>query len=209
MQIIQTAEMTGQIVDIDKWVLREACKLIKKINSHIQNPVNISINISAVHIMQQDFVDNIGGIIEASGVQSEWIELEITETSLMESFELNKEKLYELKKLGISLHLDDFGTGYSSLNYLNSLPIDRVKIDKSFVDVIVESEKDSKIVETIINLSHNLGLEVVAEGVEDKEQYKILENYRCNLIQGYFISKPLNYDQIISTIHPNNNFTLN
>ena len=94
------------------------------------------------------------------------------------------------------LHLDDFGTGYSSLSYLNSLPIDRVKIDKSFVDAMLQSEKDSKIIETIINLAHNIGLQVVAEGVEDKDQFEILEKDHCELIQGYYISKPVSYEQI-------------
>ena len=95
--------------------------------------------------MQHDFVTNIKKIVEDSGIQPEWIELEITETSLMNSFESNKQKLEELQKLGISIHLDDFGTGYSSLSYLNSLPIDHVKIDKSFVDVMLQSEKDSSL----------------------------------------------------------------
>ena len=144
LQIIQIAEMTGQIVEIDKWVLKQACIAIQEINKNMKQPVNISINISAVHIMQQDFVNNIREIIEESGVCPKWIDLEITETSLMESFDSNKQKIEELKELGISFHLDDFGTGYSSLNYLNSLPIDRVKIDKSFVDAMLQSEKDSK-----------------------------------------------------------------
>ena len=116
--------------------------------------------------MQLDFVDNIKRIVEESGVSPEWIGLEITETSLMESFEFNKKKLEEIKELGISIHLDDFGTGYSSLSYLNSLPIDRVKIDKSFIDAMLQSEKDRKIVKAIIKLAHNIGLHVVAEGVE-------------------------------------------
>lgn len=200
LQIIQTAEVTGQIVELDKWVVGEACTAIQRMNQHFDSPINISINISAVHIMQQDFVQNIREIIEETGVPPQWVELEITETSLMESFDINREKLFELKKLGIALHLDDFGTGYSSLNYLNSLPIDRVKIDKSFVDAMLESEKDSKIVETIINLSHNIGLQVVAEGVEYQNQLETLEQYRCNLIQGYYISKPVNYEQIIQII---------
>ena len=131
--------------------------------------------------------------IEESGVRPEWIELEVTETSLMESFDLNKKKLDELKKIGISIHLDDFGTGYSSLNYLTSLPIDRVKIDKSFVDAMRQSEKDSNIIKTIIKLAHNSGLQVVAEGVEHREQFELLHSYKCELIQGYYISKPVKF----------------
>lgn len=199
-QIIQTAEITGQIIEIDKWVLREACLTIQEINREVKEPIHISVNISALHIMQQEFVHNVKEIIDQTGVQPEWLELEITETSLMESFDSNIQKLHELKKLGISLHLDDFGTGYSSLNYLNSLPIDHVKIDKSFIDLMLDSEKDSKIVETIISLSHNIGLQVVAEGVEHNEQFEMLMEYQCELIQGYYISKPVKFEQIISII---------
>lgn len=197
LQIIRIAEVTGQIIEIEKWVIKEACVAIQKINQYLEQPVNISINISAVHIMQPDFVVNIKGILKETGVYPKWIELEVTETSLMESFELNKKKLDELKKLGISIHLDDFGTGYSSLNYLTSLPIDRVKIDKSFVDSMLLTEKDSNIIKTIIKLAHNIGLQVVAEGVEQFEQFEILKNNNCELIQGYYISKPVNYEEII------------
>ncbi|SES42287.1 EAL domain-containing protein [Psychrobacillus sp. OK032] len=196
LQIIQVAELTGQIVEIDKWVLKQACSTIQKINKNMEHPVSIAVNISAVHIMQQDFVDNIREIIEASGVSPSWIELEITETALMKSFDLNKQKLVDLQKFGISIHLDDFGTGYSSLSYLNSLPINHVKIDKSFVDGMLQSEKDGKFIETIINLAHTIGLHVVAEGVEHREQFEMLRSYNCELIQGYYISKPVSYEEI-------------
>ena len=200
-QIIQTAEATGQIIEIDKWVIKHACIAIQKMNQNVKQPLRISINISAVHIMQLDFVDNIKSIVEESGVRPEWIGLEITETSLMESFESNKKKLEEIKELGIAIYLDDFGTGYSSLSYLNSLPIDRVKIDKSFIDVMLQSEKDRKIVKAIIKLAQNIGLHVVAEGVEYKEQFESLHNDQCESIQGYYISKPVRYEEIISIIH--------
>lgn len=196
LQIIQIAELTGQIVEIDKWVLQQACSAIQKINQNRDRPISIAVNVSAVHIMQQDFVDNIRVIVEDSGVCPNWIELEITETSLMKSFDLNKQKLEELQKLGISIHLDDFGTGYSSLSYLNSLPINNVKIDKSFVDGMLQSEKDGKFIETIIKLAHTIGLHVVAEGVEHREQFEMLRSYNCELIQGYYISKPVSYEKI-------------
>jgi len=204
LQIIQSAEVSGQIVEIDQWVLKEACSKIQKINNKLDQPVHISVNISAIHIMQQNFVENVKEIIVASGVPIEWVKFEITETSLMESFDLNTQKLYELQEMGIGCHLDDFGTGYSSLNYLKILPIEKVKIDKSFVDVMLQSQKDSKIVETIIHLAHNIGLQVVAEGVEDKEQFETLENYQCELVQGYYISKPVNYNDIVMKIKDNN-----
>lgn len=200
LQIIQLAEVSGLIVDIDRWVLKEACMTIQKINTNLEKPIHISVNISAIHIAQQDFVETVKHIIVDSGVPVEWVKLEITETSLMESFHANKQKLYELQQMGIDFHLDDFGTGYSSLNYLKTLPIKHVKIDKSFVDVMLQSEKDSKIIETIIQLAHNIGLRVVAEGVEDQNQFDTLLNYQCELIQGYFISKPLNYEDIVKKV---------
>jgi len=197
LKIIQTAEMTGQIIEIDKWVLENACIAIKRINKHLNKPISISVNISPIHIMQQDFVTNVSSIIDSTGTPPEWLQLEITETSLMKSFETNLKKLETLKAMGISIHLDDFGTGYSSLSYLNSLPINRVKIDKSFIDVMLQSEKERNIVETIISLAHNIGLQVVAEGVEYKEQFEMLTKFNCELIQGYFISKPINYEKIV------------
>ncbi|CAM5207204.1 Diguanylate cyclase (GGDEF)-like protein OS=Ureibacillus acetophenoni OX=614649 GN=SAMN05877842_108161 PE=4 SV=1 [Ureibacillus acetophenoni] len=197
MKIIQTAELTGQIIEIDNWVLENACNAIKQINNHLSTPINISVNISPIHIMQQDFVANVRNIVKESGIPPQWLELEITETSLMKSFEINLKKLEDLKEMGISIHLDDFGTGYSSLSYLNSLPIDHVKIDKSFVDVMLQSEKERKIIETIISLAHNTGLQVVAEGVEEKEQFDMLVKNNCELIQGYFISKPLSFEKVV------------
>lgn len=195
-KVIQIAELTGQIIEIDNWVLENACIAIKRINKQLSTPIKISVNISPVHIMQQDFVENVRSIVLNTRIPPEWLQLEITETSLMKSFDSNFKKLEKLKEQGISIHLDDFGTGYSSLSYLNSLPIDRVKIDKSFVDKMLKSEKERKIIETIISLAHNIGLQVVAEGVEQKEQLQMLINYKCELIQGYYISKPLNYEQI-------------
>lgn len=204
MQIIKQAEISGQIVDIDRWVLKEACHTIQKINQHFDKPVRISINVSAIHIMQQDFVATVKESIESSGVPMEWIKLEITETSLMESFNLNIKKLRKLQEIGISFSLDDFGTGYSSLNYLKTLPIDYVKIDKSFIKMMLQSEKDSKIVETIIHLAHNIGLKVVAEGVENQEQFDTLQDYQCELLQGYYISRPINYTDILVKITETN-----
>jgi EAL domain-containing protein (putative c-di-GMP-specific phosphodiesterase class I) len=150
--------------------------------------------------MQPDFVENVRNIVVETGVNPAWLDLEITETSLMESFDFNKKKLGEIKKLGISISLDDFGTGYSSLNYLKTLPIDCVKIDKGFVDTMLQSEKDSKIINSIIKLAHNIGLKVVAEGVEDENQFQLLRDYKIEFIQGYYFSKPVNYNEVVILI---------
>jgi diguanylate cyclase len=150
--------------------------------------------------MQPDFVENVRSIVVETGVNPAWLDLEIPETSLMESFDSNKKKLEEIKKLGISISLDDFGTGYSSLNYLKPLPIDCVKIDKGFVDTMLQSEKDSKIINSIIKLAHNIGLKVAAEGVEDENQFELLRDYKIEFIQGYYFSKPVNYNEVIILI---------
>lgn len=199
-EIIHTAETTGQIIELDRWILKNACMAIQEINSRLQEEISISINISAVHIMQQDFVKSITSIIKESGVNPKIVELEITETSVMKSFDINKEKLEKLKDIGLSIHLDDFGTGYSSLSYLNKLPIDHLKIDKSFIDSLLQTEKESRIVETIITLAHNIGFKVVAEGVEEEEQFNLLKQYQCELIQGYYISKPRSFNDLIEFV---------
>ncbi|MGM0846219.1 MAG: bifunctional diguanylate cyclase/phosphodiesterase [Bacillota bacterium] len=195
-KIIETAEESGLIVSIDKWVLRKAFQYAKEINSSLSEKIKVSVNISAVHIGQKDFVQNVKAALLATGVQPSLIELEITETSVMESFQHNKRKLEELKQLGIHIHLDDFGTGYSSLNYLNNLPIDYVKIDKSFVDSLLDSEKESKVIKAIIDLAHNIGLKVVAEGVEYEEQMRFLESCSCDVVQGYFLSRPISSEDM-------------
>lgn len=130
-------------------------------------------------------------IIKETGVNPEHIGIEITETALMESFEDTTKKLKILKDIGISIYLDDFGTGYSSLNYLLKLPISTIKIDKSFIDDMMVEEKGIKIIDRIIKLAHDMGLKVVAEGVEVHEQLSILKNLSCDIIQGYIFGKPL------------------
>lgn len=141
-------------------------------------------------MIHNDFVDTVKHIIKASGVSSRLIGLEITETALMESFSQNIEKLYQLKELGGHIILDDFGTGYSSLNYLRERPISILKIDKSFIDDLV-NEEGSPLTESIVALAHSIGLRVVAEGVETEAQLETLKRYECDLIQGYLISRPV------------------
>lgn len=197
---IKIAEETGLIVSIEKWVLKNACTFAKKINQGARNAVKVSVNISVVHIMQSCFVKNVKEIIDDVGVNPELIELEITETVMMESFSSNKKKLEELKIYGINIHLDDFGSGYSSLNYLQNLPIDYVKIDKVFVDALIDPERDGRITATIVELAHNIGLRVIAEGVELKEQLDMLTEYHCDIIQGYYLSRPIPEEEVIKLL---------
>lgn len=198
LSFIKVAEEIGLIVGIEKWVLKNACFFAKKLNGNADNPVKISVNISSVHIMQREFVENVRSILEETGVNPCRIGLEITETVMMESFESNKNKLEELKRLGMEIYLDDFGSGYSSLNYLQNLPIDYVKIDKGFIDTLLNSERNGRITAAIVELAHNIGLKVVAEGVESREQYDLLAEYKCDLIQGYFISRPVPAEDVVT-----------
>ncbi|WP_198507797.1 bifunctional diguanylate cyclase/phosphodiesterase [Bacillus sp. FJAT-45037] len=197
-EIIQVAEETGQIISIDNWVLREASKRAKEMNERrsTREIIKVSVNISAMHIAHADFIGHVLTILREVDVDPSLIELEITETAVMERFDVNKDKLKELRALGISIHLDDFGTGYSSLNYLKDLSIDYVKLDKSFIDHMAYSEKDAGIVKAILRLAHHAGLKVIVEGVETKEQYELLQLFRCDYVQGYYISKPRRLNEL-------------
>ena len=188
---IPFAEETGLIHPIGEWVLGVVCSQIRKWRDEGLDAVRVSVNLSG-----RQFLDkNIGGIVEdaihGNGIPPRLIELEITESILMGNINYAILILHTLKEIGVTVSLDDFGTGYSSLNYLKNLPIDTLKIDKSFIDEVHTSSSDAAIALTIIALSRNLGMEVVAEGVENQEQYAFLRNNGCDLIQGYYFSKPL------------------
>lgn len=133
----------------------------------------------------------VDGVLKNKGLKPSYLELEITESVLIENIDLNMKKIKELRELGVKISLDDFGTGYSSLTYLRELPIDVLKIDKSFIDNILSTGEKSGLAGSIISLAHDLGLEVVAEGVENEEQLKYLEWYNCDVVQGYLFSRPL------------------
>jgi len=195
LQFIRLAEEMGLIVPIGYWVIRRACYFGVQLYRKYPN-LYISVNLSSVQLMQSDFVDQVKNIIQQAGIPPSMIRLEITESMLMESFESSIQKLVMLKDFGLKIELDDFGTGYSSLNYLKGLPIHTVKIDKTFIDDIVGGQQDMNITDLIVKIAHKLGLKVVAEGVETKEQIDILAQYKCDVIQGFFISKPLPENQV-------------
>ncbi len=190
-KFIKLAEENGTIVDLGRWVLKQACEFCTKINIDEKDNIVISVNVSPIELMQYEFVDNVKNIINSSGVSPKLIEIEITESSLMESFDVSIEKLNQLKEFGLSIAIDDFGTGYSSLKYLNLLPIDILKIDKSFVDDIASNNADKNFIDLIILLAHRMGLKVVAEGVETEIQKSVLKTQGCDKIQGYIFSKPM------------------
>lgn len=187
---INIAEETGDIIPIGTWIIETSVLFIKNLNSKLNENYIISINMSVVQLMQDNFVDLVKTLIINTQVNPKHIEFEITESVLMESFSTAFTKLQELRDIGIGISLDDFGTGYSSLSYIKKLPITVLKIDKSFIDDIVE-QSVINITPDIINMGKKLGLKIVAEGIEKKEQMDILTKYKCNYIQGYFISRPV------------------
>lgn len=187
---IPFAEESGLIISIGEYVLREAAKQSILWQTTKNMTIPISVNLSTRQFFQPTLIRDIARIIENTGIDPALLELEITETMSM-NIERSLNILLDLKKLGVQISVDDFGTGYSSLNYLRELPIDRVKIDKSFINDMTIDENDAAIVASIINMSHNLKLGVIAEGVETEEQLKHLQKYGCDEIQGYYYSKPI------------------
>lgn len=204
IKFIKLAEEMGLIITIGKWVLKNACLFGKKLHSNIDDSILISVNISAVELMQSNFVDTVREVIAETGIKPSLLGIEITETVLIESFESSIKKIEDLCALGIEVFLDDFGTGYSSLNYLKKLPINSIKIDKTFVDDINENESDRNLVDVMVDMAHKLNLKVVAEGVETEEQFEILRQNRCDMIQGYLFSKPLPGEQVVEMIKKHN-----
>jgi EAL domain-containing protein (putative c-di-GMP-specific phosphodiesterase class I) len=198
VKFITIAEETGLIIPIGQWILRTACRQMKEWQTRGLPPLRISVNLSIRQFYQQNLVDTIKEILEDTGLPAEYLELELTE-SMMMNIEHTKKTLDDLKELGIQIAIDDFGTGYSSLSYLKHLPVDRLKIDKSFVQDIVDKDSDLTIISTIILTAHFLKLEVIAEGVETMIQKELLHSQHCAQIQGYLISKPLPPDQLFES----------
>lgn len=190
MQFIKIAEENGIISDIGKFVLKSACEEIEYWNKKGKN-IKIAVNVSTKQFKEPDLFGDIKGIIECFDIPHKNIELEITESLVMDNVEYGIKTLQDLKNLGIRISIDDFGTGYSSLAYLKLIPADTIKVDRSFVSNMEHNKTDLAIVKTIINLSHSLFCDVVAEGVETENQFRILKDNNCDYIQGYYFSKPL------------------
>jgi diguanylate cyclase (GGDEF)-like protein len=188
---IPLAEKDGLIVQIGSWVLERGISEYAQWYQKYHYPMVLSLNISAIQYKKKDFVHRLLALIDKYGVSPECIELEITESVLIDDFETVIEKLYALKEYGIKISLDDFGTGFSSLSYLKGLPIDTLKIDKSFIDTVIDDNATKVITESIIAMVKKLGCETVAEGVETQEQLEYLQGVKCDNIQGYLLGKPM------------------
>ena len=189
-QFISVAEHRGLIMPIGRWVINEAIRQAREW-ADLGMPIPVAINLSAVQFKQKDLVEDIAARLKEHGVSGEMIELELTESLFLEDINAMTRTLGRLKDLGVSLAVDDFGTGYSSLSYLKRYPIDKVKIDRSFVRDIPRDDDDVAITVAIINLAASLNLKVVAEGVETQEQAYFLEEHQCDFLQGYHIARPL------------------
>ena len=188
---IPIAERCGMIIPIGNWVLEEGIRIFSEWKKKCKKPLILSLNISAIQYKKTDFVHNLLTVIDKYKVNHNEIELEITESILIEDFKQVEDKLHTLRERGIKISLDDFGTGFSSLSYLKGLPIDTLKIDKSFIDTVVDDSSTRVITESIVSMVKRLGYETVAEGVETQEQYEYLKQINCDNIQGFLLGRPM------------------
>jgi EAL domain-containing protein (putative c-di-GMP-specific phosphodiesterase class I) len=197
---IPIAEETGLIVPIGEWVTYTACKQCETWQAAGFGSLRISVNVSSRQFQQPGLLQGVRGALENSGLQGQYLVLELTESMIMGNPSENTKALHELKELGLGLSIDDFGTGYSSLSYLKSFPLDELKVDRSFVMDIPAALDDAAIVTAIIAMAHSLSLTVVAEGVETKSQLSFLEERGCDEYQGYLFSKPVPANEFVSLL---------
>lgn len=199
-EFIPVAEEAGIIDDLGEWALIEACSFNRRLIDEGFEPILVSVNVSTAQLRGDRLLNTIRTLPEKTNLPLQYLVIELTESVLMKNFDHNLEVINQLKGMGVKIALDDFGTGYSSFNYLTKIPIDMVKIDRTFIAKIDENGKDSFIASTIINLAHQLGITVIAEGVENIEQLKVLQKDTCDVLQGYFFSKPVNKEEFIEKI---------
>ena len=196
LKFIKVAEDTHFIIPLGSWVLQTACEFLKRLNNNGYQGLTVSVNISILQLLQEDFLDIVEEALRINAVEPEYLELEITETILMESFDRIIARLKRLRDKKIRIALDDFGKGYSSLNYLKQLPITTMKVDKSFIDYIT-SDNQEDLIGHIISIGKNMGMNVIAEGVEEQCQLDYLATHECDKIQGYLFCKPLPEESVM------------
>ncbi|MEO8574362.1 MAG: EAL domain-containing protein, partial [Pyrinomonadaceae bacterium] len=193
-EIISVAEESGLIIPIGQWILEEACKQTRIWQKNLPGfkDLSISVNLSAKQLMHPTLLGQLEEILQTTGLKSQFLKLEVTESTVIERSETALAVLSQIRALGISLSMDDFGTGYSSLSYLHQFPFERLKIDRSFVEKMDHDPKSEAIVRTILLLGKNLNMEVVAEGIESSRQLELLRVLDCVLGQGFLFSRPFN-----------------
>jgi diguanylate cyclase (GGDEF)-like protein/PAS domain S-box-containing protein len=202
IQLINLAEKAGLIVSMGQWVLSQACQDLLEWKTQFPN-LYVSVNLSEIQLRHPSLIQEVKRVLDSLQLPPFSLKLEITESSLMENITWSTRLLEQLKTLKIRLLIDDFGTGYSSLSYLQQLPVDTLKIDRSFVQNIKVENKDFEIAKTIINLAHSLGLEVIAEGIETDQQVEIFKQLGCEFGQGYLFSPPLNPTEVMDFLNQN------
>ena len=195
-KFIRIAEYSGLIMPIGEWVLRTACTQARKWQDEGLPPVSVAVNVSAVQFRQEDFCELIRRVLSETGLASQYLELELTESLLLANADVMLSVVEELNAMGLRLAIDDFGTGYSNFSYLKQFRVSKLKIDRSFVRDVAVNADDAAITTAIISMAKNLNLKVIAEGVEDEAQMSFLRAHQCDEIQGYYFSKPLTVDKV-------------
>jgi len=201
-EFIPVAEETGLIIPLGEWVLINACREWRALEAQGMPPLKMAVNLSARQFRDPNLIDMIQNVLDKTGFRSIQLELEITETMIMDHLDHAVNVLEKIKSLGISISIDDFGTGYSSLNYLKRLPFDALKVDQSFISDIPEDKDDMEIAAAVIAMAHKLKLKVIAEGVETNEQWAFLRKNKCDIGQGYLFSKPLSPEEFLKKYLP-------
>jgi EAL domain-containing protein (putative c-di-GMP-specific phosphodiesterase class I) len=194
---IPLAEYSGLIIDIGAWVLEESCRQLGVLATYGFDELRMAVNISMPQFRDPAFINVVKDVITREGIKPEKIELEITESIVMDEPQIVVEALQELKAFGVKVAIDDFGTGFSSMSYLQQLPLDRLKVDRSFVNEIMPG-KSAFIAETIVTLGNKLGLSTIAEGIEKREQASYMLKLGCDEAQGYLFAKPMPFDQLLA-----------
>jgi predicted signal transduction protein with EAL and GGDEF domain len=200
-EFIPLAENSGQIIGLGEWAMRSACIQAREWALAGYRDLRMGVNISGLQFRQPDFLEMVGKTIRETGIEPGALDLEFTESVVMEHADKNTDILKSLKEMGVHLSIDDFGTGYSSLSYLKHFPIDRIKIDRSFVADVNTNYDDAAIVEAIISMAHSLNLRVVAEGVENIDQLRFLETRNCDEVQGFHLAMPMSADDLARGMH--------
>ena len=196
-EFISFAESRGLISLIDRWVMRAACQQLRAWRDAGLPPVVVSVNMSAIEFNQSNLLTEVQQVLTDTGIDPQWLEIELTETTLMKQSAHVLSTLEALQNLGVRLAIDDFGTGYSSLAYLKRYPLDKLKIDRTFIKDTPQDQDDVSLVTAIIQMARSLNLRTVAEGVETKAQWELLKHLGCDLIQGYYLSRPMSAEDAL------------
>jgi diguanylate cyclase (GGDEF)-like protein/PAS domain S-box-containing protein len=201
-EFLSVAEETGMIIQLGSWVLEHSCNQVREWHERMsgESPISLSVNLSGKQISWSGLTKHVSRVLKDTGLDGRWLRLEITETVMMDDADPTHAVLSELKELNVSLDIDDFGLGYSSLRYLHRFPIDSLKIDRSFVENVHERPESEAIVRTILALAENIGVTVVAEGVETAEELAFLKEVNCPLAQGHLFSRPISHDEMTPLI---------